>query len=426
LLTLALVLALLAAHARAFANWLILGSLGLSLLPACFMATVLLQRMRGAPAELAPIVTFTQGTNIIAQAVVCTVAFACAVALGWMLRSGPAARIPQPGPYRSQHWSPVSLGVILAVWAFAVFSFNLQSGGSILTAGFVINAGHAILFSGMWMPLASFCLLLLEVGWAPWNRVALHVLSLLWLSEFAVSLLHGDRADLIAGCIIVLCCRVRGFRRQMLVVALGSLIAVPALTFFAVYRQLAASGMVSVGSMISRAESNLSHLRDLGDLGDLSITTTSGLYMVESGRRPLAWGGSYDRYLFRLAPTALRPPDPADGQLVFRRYGFDTIGGMTPVSEAYFNFGFLGPALIGFVHGWIIAWLYAAWLQKRTTLWTCIYFLAAAYTVRAYFYDTFDLIKAEFVMLILFAGVAMINWVSGQRGVHASPSSVVA
>ncbi|MGH9475528.1 MAG: O-antigen polymerase [Terriglobales bacterium] len=411
LFALAAVLGLLAVHRRAFANWLIVLALTLLLLPALLTAVVLCQRLAGIPAMLSVWSAISQRTGIMAQAIVCAAEFASAVSLAWLCYAGAEAEIPTPPVAHPGRLRAPTVAAILAVWTFSMANFQLQLGASILSAGYrLLPTGNQLFYSGMWPSLGTLSLLLLELHARHWSTPARMLLNGLWAIQFLAELLHGGRAELLAGVFVLLLIRIRSYDRQVSLVLLGAIVGIPLLTFVAVFRQLAASGTVPISTMVSQSLFELEHFHEIGDLGDYAASTTSSLYMIESGRRPLLWGKTYLDYIPRLEPSAMRGGYHALGTTdLLKDAGLDTNGGGTVVSEAYMNFSWWGCLLVGLVNGWLIAWLHRRRLRTPSPLWVCLYTVAVAYTFRFYFYDSYDLIKIEFVFLLYFFAIRLLE-----------------
>ncbi len=390
------------------------------------MAIVLCERLAGIPAIVSGASLISQGTSIVAQAVLCTVEFTSAVALAWLWHAGPDAAIHVPAAdIRPFLRAPAAIG-LASVWIFSLANFQLQMGGSILTSGYnLLPTGSQVFFSGAWPVLANLSLLLLEISARRWSTLARMALNGLWVIQFLVFLAHGNRADLLAGLFILLLMRVHTFRRQWIVLIVGALLGIPFLTFLLAYRAYASRGATSLSAIISMSASGLQDLSSFGDVGDAAITTTAGVYMVESGRRPFADGHSYLDYVVDLIPSALRGGFAVTGASYYNEVGMGTVGGMTPVSEAYFNFAWWGCLLVGLVHGWLIAWLHRRRLRTPSPLWVGIYAAAVAYSFRCYFYGPADLVKVEFVLLLFFAAVGALNAV-GRRATLPSRSAAAA
>lgn len=409
LAALAALAVMLLAHARAFGNWLILLAIGLLLAPALYISLILVERMMGVPAHLTVWSIVSQRTDILAQAVACTAVFTAAAVLAWLWWAGSIADLPLPARLPQRRMGLITLVLVVTIWLFCLVNFDLQQGQTILTMGYNLSQGHALFYSGMWAVVANISLLFLELSAVGAPAPVRFALTGMWGLQILVFVLHGNRVDMIAAGLILLVVRGGSFRRQLILMAICGLLAVPLLTFFSVFRELAATNTVSVSAMIARSESILAHMQNVGDLGDFAVTTSAGIYMVESGRRPLSYGASYVNDALRLAPTALRSHAAIDAGRIFVTYGLDTNGGMTPVSEAYFNFGLWGEIVLGLAHGSFIAWLYRRRYLTPTPFWICLFTFAVAYTLRVYFYDSFDLLKGGLVLAAYYGLITIID-----------------
>lgn len=408
---LALFVVLLAFYRKRFASWLIIFALVLLLLPALMTAFVLAQRLAGFPAMVSGWSIFAQQTPILAQAIVCTVLFAAAASLAWLLHAGPHASSPIPS-LNCPRWlrTPATAG-LLALWLFSLVNFQAEFGGSIFSSSYQsVFANGALFYSGMFGLLPSISLMILETESWHWSRPHRALVNFLWLVEFAVFLAQGKRGFILFGAAVLLLMRVHSFPRQAAVLLLCGVLGVPFLSFIAVFRQLAASNTIQFSSIVDLTASHLLNLENVGDMGDFALSTADGIYMIESGRSPLLLGKTYFDYIPRLLPSATRGGLATQaGDEVLPRYGVTANGGMTAVSEAYFNFSWWGCAFVGFVTGWLIAWLHRRRLQSPSPFWVCIYTLAVANAFNGFLYDMFDILKAEFVLLLILAAVYLLN-----------------
>ncbi len=160
---------------------------------------------------------------------------------------------------------------------------------------------------------------------------------------------------------------------------------------------------------IETSESFIEGYQRIYDSGILFFGTISGiatsfaniLDMVDVGQIELQFGGSYWDYILRVPPYFLYPDRPLDLALIFENYGYESIGGVFEIAEAYFNFGLIGSFFIPFFISLIFGGIYTRALKGGKFYFFLLLGLLSVFP-RGAWYQTFAYFKALLTAAILF------------------------
>ncbi|HXR98597.1 MAG TPA: hypothetical protein VN709_12215 [Terriglobales bacterium] len=400
----AMTIAMLAAAFRNLRSWLILLALLLTLAPGLDCILVLTLRSLGLHAYLTGSLFSpdSQINSLLFMAAVSTFIFVLGLCAGWLLL------IRQRG-LRSDY-TPVSLSaatrwVLFALWSFCLISFYSEMGGrTILSAQYGQSTGNALIYSGMYAVIANMALLTVELShWGRSRRIAMNAL---WAGECVVLLLLGNRVDVLFALLLLLLVRNRNFSSQARVAAVGVLVLIPLFTFWGFYRQIAAFDLHQGGLISYTVSTSLESLPTLGGLGPAALTTTDAIYLQQSGQFHYMYGKSYLEFFARTAPLALDPNRPASVADLFGHYDLPTLGGVTPVAEAYLNAGLWGLLPIGLMFGAVLACLENLCVRSGSGWLYATYCIMVAMSFRTWLYETFSLYKG-LVVFFLFVVIVM-------------------
>lgn len=394
---------------RSLASWLILLALGLSLAPGLDCVLVLGLRRMGLPEYLTgtPLSPQTQVDAVLVQVALLTFVFCLTLVAGWLLALPPSP-LRAGGARKPLPLSLPARVVALGVWLFCMLSFFQQMGGTtILRVQYGSAVGHALVQSGMYAVLANLSLLVLDIS--AWGRRNSLFLALLWFAESVSFLLLGNRVDVLFALLTILLVHVEGFRAQFRVVATAAVVLVPFFMFWGFFRSTASFDLHQESFASFFVSTAVANLPTVGGIGPATLTTADAIYLGRSGKLGYLNGRGYLDYVPRMLPAVLSPDRPESLSLFFQKFDLVTIGGLTPVAEAYLNFGRMGIGLVGLVLGIVLARLESA-TRASTIPWRYAwYVVAVAISFRTWLYEVFSLYKLCFVFMLFLGFIWCLN-----------------
>ena len=231
-----------------------------------------------------------------------------------------------------------------------------------------------------------------------------------------VNLLHGVRMDALNG-IFGLFVIYKCVRKGDLTVSFKSFVIV-AFAFFliqvvgAVRSNIDALSLDTISFVIRNITSGSSSgiLLYQGTLNDLATTFSGIIYLVEKYDFSYLYGSSYLDWVARTPPEFLYPDRPRDLAWIFHDNNFTSGGGFFELSEAFYNFGFLGAAIVPFFISFTLS--FGLKLYRNNT-YSLLYFITlAGFTsslLRGALYQNFAYYKSFVTVVILYLIILLIS-----------------
>lgn len=241
------------------------------------------------------------------------------------------------------------------------------------------------------------------------------ILSFLYFYIY-VNLLHGVRMDALNGMfglfVIYKCVRTNNvnvsFKSFILVVIAFLIIQV----IGAVRSNISSLSTDTIFFVINNLTSGSSSgiLLYQGTLNDLATTFSGIIYLVEQYGFSHLYGSSYFDWLARTPPEFLYPDRPRDLAWLFYDNNFSSGGGFFELSEAFYNFGFLGAAIVPFFISFILA---LSLKLYRNNSYSILHFVVLAgfmsSLLRGALYQSFAYYKASVTVVILYIIILLIS-----------------
>lgn len=154
-----------------------------------------------------------------------------------------------------------------------------------------------------------------------------------------------------------------------------------------------------------------------GTLNDIATTFSGIIYLINQVGFEHLLGSSYVDWIGRTPPAFLYPDRPKDLAWIFYDSGFTSGGGFFELSEAYYNFGFIGGAIVPF----LISFLMASGLKlyKMNPLSVFHSLLLAGFLstfLRGALYQSFAYYKAIVTVYLLYFLLLLISRVFENKG----------